>query len=101
MVLKLQKADATADDAREQIDSKMFRFIHCSIADLERLPGLKTMWVRKLKAYADRWSRKQLQITGKRSHADIVGAAETSRGGDEDSQDASSEGYKKARSVEV
>ena len=53
MVLKLQKADATADDAREQIDSKMFRFIHCSIADLERLPGLKTMWVRKLKAYAE------------------------------------------------
>ena len=57
MVLKLQKADAAADDSREQIDCEMFRFIHCSIADLERLPGLKTMWVRKLKAYADRWSR--------------------------------------------
>ena len=50
------------------------------------------MWVRKLKAYADRWSRKQLQITGKRCHADAVGAAETSCGADEDSQDASSEG---------
>ena len=53
------------------------------------------------KAYADRWSRKQLQITGKRSRADIVGAVETSRGANEDSQDASSEGYKKARPAQV
>ncbi|PAN43507.1 hypothetical protein PAHAL_8G240600 [Panicum hallii] len=102
MVLKLQKADAAADDACKQIDYKMFRFIHCSLADLERLPGLKTMWVRKLKAYADRWSRQQeLQITGKRCHTDVVGADETSRGADEDSPGASSEGYKKARPAEV
>ena len=49
MVLKIQKADAAADDAREQIDYKMFRFIHFSLADLERLPGLKAMCVGRLR----------------------------------------------------
>ncbi|CAO2161656.1 unnamed protein product [Urochloa humidicola] len=102
MVLKLQKAAVAADDAGKQIDYTTYRLIQCSLVDLERLPQLKTKWLQALKAYADGYARPQkLQITGKRSHTDVVGAAETSHGAAEDSPDASSEGYKKARPVEV
>ncbi|CAL4959104.1 unnamed protein product [Urochloa decumbens] len=103
MVLKLQKAAATADDARKQIDYyTMYRTIRRCLIDLERLPQLKTKLLQGLKAYADKRSKQQeLQITGKRYHTDVGDAAETSRGAAEDSPHASSEGYKKARSVEV
>ncbi|CAO2181470.1 unnamed protein product [Urochloa humidicola] len=102
MVLKLQKAAAAADDARKQMDYTLFRRIERALVDLDRLPRLKTKWFQALKTYADTCSKQQeLQITGKRCYTDVVGDAETSRGAAEGSPDASSEGCKKARPVEV
>ncbi|CAL4949547.1 unnamed protein product [Urochloa decumbens] len=64
-------------------------------------PDMVLKLQRVLKSYADRCARQQkLQMTGKRCHTDVVDAAETSRGA-EDSPYASSEVYKKARSVEA
>ncbi|CAO2175173.1 unnamed protein product [Urochloa humidicola] len=93
MVLKLEKAAAAADDARKQMDYTLYRKIERALVDLDRLPRLKTKWLRALKTYADTYSKQQeLQITGKRCYTDVVGDAETSHGAAEDFPDASLEG---------